>query len=147
MASAAQAHRVAVLLGAVLALALGATGTAYASWGVGLIASSTGEASAGAAPAAPSGVASACTSPLATTVTVTWSPAAKATSYSVWESTTSATSGYAIAAAGIAGPSWTSGNLAAGSYWFEVSSATGTAWTSANSAATAKRTILLAACN
>ncbi|MFL5959398.1 MAG: hypothetical protein ACJ75G_03900 [Gaiellaceae bacterium] len=80
-------------------------------------------------------------------MTVTWNAATNATSYTVWQSTTSATGGYTIAATGITATTWTSGNLATGTYWFEVSSATGSNWTSSNSTATAQRTILVAACN
>jgi hypothetical protein len=108
---------------------------------------SSAEARAKSAPAAPTGAASACTSPLGTTVVVSWSAVATATSYTIWKSTTSATSGYTVAATGVAGSPWTSGSLATGSYWFEVSAVTGTSWTSANSVATAQRTILVAACN
>ena len=64
----------------------------------------------------------------------------------IWKSTTSATTGFTVAATGVTGSSWTSGSLATGSYWFEVSAVTGANWTSANSSGTAKRTILIAAC-
>jgi hypothetical protein len=144
---AAPAQRISCVLGLALVLSLAAATAAYASWGVALTANSTAEASAGSAPAIPSGAASACASLFGTAVKVTWNPAANATSYTVWQSTTSATSGFTIAATGINSTTWTSNSLATGSYWFEVSSSTGSNWTSANSSATAKRTILLAACN
>ena len=119
---------------------------AGASWGIGLAASSAAEASAGTAPAIPGGVTAACTAPTGTTVTVSWSAVPRATGYTIWKSTTSATSGYSVAAAGVTGTSWASGSLATGSYWFEVSSAIGANWASGQSAASAQRTILLAAC-
>jgi hypothetical protein len=78
---------------------------------------------------------------------VSWNPVPRATSYTIWESTTSATSGFSVAATGVTGSSWTSAGLATGSYWFEVSAVIGASWTSGNSSATAKRTILVAACN
>jgi hypothetical protein len=78
---------------------------------------------------------------------VSWNPVAKATSYTIWKSTSSATSGYAVAATGVTGSAWTSGSLATGTYWFEVSAVTGTNWNSANSSGTAQRTILVAACS
>jgi hypothetical protein len=129
-----------------LALLLGGAGAAWANWGVGLTGASSGEAKGRSAPAAPTGAASACTSPLATTVVVSWNPVATATSYTMWKSTTSATSGYTVAATGVSGSPWTSGSLATGTYWFEVSAVAGTSWTSANSGATAQRTIVLATC-
>jgi len=128
-------------------LTLVAATTARAGWGIGVTPNGAAEATAGAAPVTPTGVASACTSPLAATVTVSWNAAAHATSYTIWESKTSATSGYAVAAAGVTGTSWTSGNLATGSWWFEVSASVGSNWVSPNSTATAQRTILLLACN
>ena len=78
---------------------------------------------------------------------MSWNPVTAATSYTIWQSTTSATTGYAVAATGVSGLTWTSGNLTTGTYWFEVSSSIGLKWTSPNSTATAQRTILLAACN
>lgn len=125
---------------------LAATGVASASWPIGLAGSSAAEASAGAAPATPAGVTSACTSPTATTVKVSWSPVANATSYTIRQSTTSATSGYTTVATGITGATWTSASLATGTYWFEVSAAIGDNWLSASSSAAGQRTILVAAC-
>jgi len=120
---------------------------AQADWAVGVGANSAGEARAAAAPTAPIGVTSACTSVLATTVNVTWSAVTHASTYEIWESTTSSSSGFSIAATGVTGTSWTSGNLAPGNYWFEVSAFVGTNWTSPNSSASAQRTITLALCS
>ena len=129
-----------------LALLLAATNAAGATWSVPLAANSAGQAAAASGPAVPAGVAATCTSSTSATVDVGWNPVANATSYTIWQSTTSATSGYAIAASNIAGTSWTSGSLATGTYWFEVSAAIGANWTSPTSSATAQRTILVAAC-
>jgi cellulose 1,4-beta-cellobiosidase len=131
----------------IVALLLGGVSAARAAWGIGLASGSSGQASAASGPSSPTGVTSACTSALGTTVKVSWNPVATATSYTVWKSTTSATSGYTVAAAGVSGSPWTSGSLTTGTYWFEVSAFRGTNWTSANSSATASRTILVAACN
>ena len=75
---------------AMVVLALGAQRAWATAWTVGLAANRHGETHAGGAPTAPSGVSSTCTSALATTVTVTWNAVANATSYSVYDSTTSA---------------------------------------------------------
>jgi hypothetical protein len=130
----------------VLALLFWGAGAARANWTIGLAGASSAEASAASAPAVPTGVASACTSALGTTVVVSWNPVARATSYTIWRSTTSATSGFTVTTTGVTGSSWTSGSLATGSYWFEVSAVIGTSWTSGNSSATAKRTILITTC-
>jgi len=127
-------------------LLLVADGPAQATWAVGLAASSAAEASAGSAPAVPTGVTAACTSLGATTVTVSWSAVANATSYTISQSTTSSTTGYAIVATGISGSTWTSAGLPTGTYWYEVSARIGNNWASGTSAASAQRTILVAAC-
>jgi len=87
------------------------------------------------------------TSPLGSTVKVTWNAVAHASGYTVWESTTSASTAYSVAASGITATSWVSGSLATGSYWFETSAAIGTNWTGSNSTASTQRIILLTACN
>lgn len=143
----APANRIAFLLVFALALLLGGASAARAGWGIGLTAGSSAQASARSAPSAPTGATSACTSALGTTVKVTWNSVATATSYTIWKSTTSATTGYTVAATGVTASPWTSGSLATGTYWFEVSAVTGTNWTGPNSSATASRTILVAACN
>lgn len=127
-------------------LAIAAANASGAAWTVDIAASSRGQASSGPAPATPTGATSACTSAISTTVKVSWNAVSTATSYTIWKSATSATSGYSVAATGVTGTSWTSGSLAVGTYWFQVSSAIGTNWTSGNSSATAQRTILVAAC-
>jgi hypothetical protein len=121
------------------------TGSAWAttSWVVRLTAGSRAEARATALPAAPASVTAACAAPTtAKTIKVSWGAITHATSYSVYESTTSATGTYTVAASGITTTSWTSGTLTANTnYWFEVVTAVGTNWSSANSSASAESTI------
>lgn len=121
--------------------------SAHATWAIGVGGTRAGEATAAAAPAVPTGVAAACTSANGATIKVTWSAVTHATTYTIWQSTTSATSGFSVTATGVTGTSWTSGTLANGKYWFEVSARSGANWTSPNSTATAKRTISTNNCN
>ena len=117
------------------------------SWSTGLGGSSTGEGEAQGAPGAPTGATSACATGLGNRVTVAWNAVTHASTYAVYQSTTSATTGYALAAAGVTTTTWTSGGLASGTYWFEVAAFIGLNWSGSNSVATAKRTILLVLCN
>jgi hypothetical protein len=99
-------------------------------------------------PPAPTGVTAACTSDLATTVDVGWTAVPQATTYTVDESTTSATSGYTAAATGVTGTSWTSPSLSTGEYWFEVAADADKGLVSSpTSAASAQITIVVAACS
>ena len=128
------------------ALLFGASLQAHGSnWAVALASSSRGEASSQAAPVAPTGVSATCTSPVQTTIKVTWTAVAHATNYTVLRSTTSATSGYSTVAT-VTTTSWTSGSLSNGSYWFEVIANIGTNWKSVASTATTKRTIGTGTC-
>jgi hypothetical protein len=97
-------------------------------------------------PPAPTGVTATCTSSLATTVNVNWTAVPQASSYTVDESTTSATSGYTAAATGVVGTSWTSPSLTTGDYWFEVN-ADKAGVSSPNSAPSAQITILVVGCS
>jgi hypothetical protein len=124
----------------------GVGGATAATWPAGLLAGSNGQAAATGAPSAPTGATSACTSTVGSTVNVTWSLVARATSYDIWQSQTSATSGFTLVATGVSATTWTSGSLATGSYWFEVSARTGANWTGPTSTATAKRTISVTLC-
>jgi hypothetical protein len=132
-----------LLVVALSVFTLGGSEVAWAApWAVGLATSSAGEDQGGALPAAaPANPVSVCTG-VSPTVKVTWTAVASpahgnpAISYTVFESTTSASSGYSAAATGITGTSWTSGSLAAGEYWFEVAASYGTNWLGSNSAAT-----------
>jgi hypothetical protein len=129
---------VAVVSAAVLAW----PGVASASgWAVTAAAGASGTAQSQAI-TTPSGVLATCTAAAtAKTVTVTWSAIAHAT-YTVSQSSTSATTGYAVVATGLTSPTWTSGALKQNNtYWFEVSATLGGTWTSAVSAGTAGNTI------
>lgn len=141
----ARAHQLAkatLLLAFVL---LADCASAQASWAIAAN-GRAGEATAAAAPSAPTGVTATCTTPTGKTVDVTWTAVTHASTYKLWESTTSSTSGFTVIATGVTGTAWISGALAAGKYWFEVSALVGTNWTSPNSSASAKRTITATTC-
>ena len=124
-----------------------AAGPAFAStWVDHLAAGSSGESHTTTLPAAPTGVAAACQSSTGSKIIVSWNAVSKATGYTVLDSTTSATSGYSVAASGVATTSWTSGSLANGNYWFEVTASVGTHWTSPNSAASGETTLATLSC-
>jgi hypothetical protein len=122
------------------AIALGDAPPALAAWPVPLGASAVAVAQSGGPPATPTGATATCVT-LESEVTVTWTPVASATSYTIYDSTTSATSGYAMIASGVTGTSWTSGDLAVGIYWFEVAAYIGANWASPASAATTESVI------
>ena len=130
---------VVLVVGAALSV-VGASGSAWAgtNWAVQLAAGGSGEAQAQALPAAPAGPAASCNAPFTSkTIKVTWSAVAHATTYSVYDSTTSATGTYTLVASGVATASWTSGTLTGGTrYWFEVVADVGSNWSSVKSAAT-----------
>jgi hypothetical protein len=113
------------------------------NWAASLATGSKGESQADALPAAPSGVTATCAAPTtAKTIKVSWAAVPLATSYSVSESTTSATGSYALVASGVTGISWTSGALSNNTnYWFEVTALIGSNWVSAKSAASGESTI------
>jgi hypothetical protein len=117
-----------------------ASGTAWATtnWVVHLATGSSGEAHALTLPAAPASPAASCNSPVTTkTIKVTWSAVTHATTYLLYDSTTSATGTYSLIASGVAATSWTSGSLTSGTrYWFEVVADVGSNWSSVKSAAT-----------
>lgn len=130
----------------VAAVAVGAPPASATAWTVDVAAGGRGQAHARAAPAVPGGVTAVCTATLGTTIKVTWNSATNATSYSVYASTTNASSGFSLYASGIAGTTFTTSPLAAATYWFEVASFTGANWASASSAATASHMVTAATC-
>ena len=73
-------------------------------------------------------------------ITVSWGAIAHATTYSVYQSTTSASTGYTLANT-TATLSFTTGNLANHTYWYEVATTMSTHWISVNSSATASHVI------
>lgn len=91
----------------------------------------------------PGTVTAACTSPLTDrTITVTWSEVSHATSYVVYESTTSATAGFSAVATDVTATTWTTATLKKATYWYAVAAVVGSsAWLSPMSSATAPRTI------
>jgi hypothetical protein len=129
-------------------LLLGAGGTAWATtkWVPTLHAGSTGEAKVQGAPAAPTGAAAACTSSSGMTIKVSWSAVTKATNYSVYEATTSASGTFSLVASGVSAASWTSATLSAGNYWFKVTAYIGTNWLGTKSSATGESTISSTGC-
>jgi hypothetical protein len=133
----------------IVAVTLVATTTRMAwagTWTVGLSTGSKGQAHS-LPVASPTGVTSSCPAPTTSrTVRVSWTAISHAT-FSVYVSTTSATSGYSLTASGVTGSNWTSGTLTSGTYWFEVATVYSTAWTSARSAAAASRVISSTSCS
>lgn len=130
------------LVATVLIVSLVATSTPVAAstnWHISLAAGSHGEAHATSL-ATPTGTTATCVSPTGATIKVAWSATTHATSYTVYDSTTSSSTGFAIVAASVAGTSWTSGSLTAATYWFRVTAHVGT-WTSSQSASSASRVI------
>ncbi len=138
-----------VAVGIICALSLlVSSGTAWATpnWTVHVATVNSGEAKAQALPTAPTAT-SACSSPAsARTVIVGWAAITHATTYGIYQSTTSATGTYTLQAT-VSTTSWTSGVLAAGHYWYEVVANIGTNWASAKSAATAERTTTSTTCS
>jgi hypothetical protein len=130
------------LVATTLVLSLVATSmpvSASTNWHISLAAGSRGEAHATSL-ATPTGGAGTCVSPTGATIRVTWSATTHATRYTLYDSTTSSSSGFAVVAASVAGTSWTSGSLAAATYWFKVTAHVGR-WTSSQSASSAPRVI------
>jgi hypothetical protein len=141
------------LLVVVIACALSVFASSGSAWAAGnwvahLAAVNSGEAHAQALPAAPASPAATCTSPTsARTVKVSWTAVTHATTYAVWQSTTTAGGAYTQVVSGVTTTSWTTGVLSAGNYFFEVVANVGTNWSSAKSAATAQRTLTSTACS
>jgi fibronectin type 3 domain-containing protein len=115
------------------------------NWAAGLNTASAAQATADTLPSAPSGVSATCTSPTQTTIVVTWSAVTHATSYTIYQSTTSQNAGYAVVATA-ATTTWTTAALANNKYFYEITTNIGTNWTSARSGSTTKRTISSGTC-
>lgn len=112
------------------------------SWATVLRAGSSGEALAQTLPSAPSGPAASCKTATSSAVIVSWAAATHATTYTVYQSTTSATTGFSVAAHGIATTSWTSSALNTGNYWFKVTVTVGSNWASSQSTSTLEATVV-----
>jgi len=73
---------------------------------------------------------------------VSWTAVTHATSYSIYDATTSATGTYALMASGVTATNWTSAALTTSTnYWFEVVAIVGSNWSSVKSTASAESTI------
>lgn len=131
-----------LVVGAVLAaLVLGpALPAGAAGWPIPLAGGSAGLATAGTLGTS-TGVSGTCgTGSNKGSVIVAWSAVPMAASYTILQSTTSATTGFSTAATGVVGTSWTSPALANGSWWFQVVAVRNN-WSGPASAATAQHTI------
>jgi hypothetical protein len=119
------------------------TACGASNWVATVATGSKGESKATSLPATPGSVGATCAAPTtAKTIKVTWSAVSLATSYSVYDATTSASGTYTQVASGLTGTSWTSSTLTSGTnYWFKVTALIGTKWASAQSAASPESTI------
>lgn len=136
-------HRLAIALLVVNFPLLAISGPASASnWVEAITSGGSAQSQAEALPVPPSSLAVTCVSALGSKVTVTWSAVTHATSYTLYSSTTSATSGFSAVASGVAGTSWTSAALPTGNYWFEVAATVGATWSGGRSAATVETTVV-----
>ena len=111
------------------------------SWTIGLGAGSSGGVQAQPKPSAPAAPAAVCTKKNGTTIDVNWTGVAHVSTYTVYVSTTSAGTGYTVAASGVTATSWRSASLAIRTYWNAVAAVVGTNWASANSTPNAQTTI------
>lgn len=137
----------AVVLTVVTAVGIAALGVpealAATTWSVAL-GSSNAESLSGGLPGAPTGINATCSGLLLSPkAVVTWNAVTRATTYDVYESSTSASSGYSIVATGVAPTTWTSANLGTGSFWFEVAAVTGSNWLGPTSSASPQISVLL----
>ena len=119
------------------------TACGASNWAATVATGSKGESEAKSLPATPGSTGATCAAPTtAKTIKVTWSAVLLATSYSVYDATTSASGTYTQVASGVIGTSWTSGTLtSATNYWFKVTALIGTKWVSAQSSASPESTI------
>ncbi|MDT7551061.1 MAG: hypothetical protein QOE84_3455 [Actinomycetota bacterium] len=140
-----RALALAVVACVVMTLASGMGVASASNWAAALVGGSAGGARAAVSPTVPAGVSVACVSATTKTLIVSWSAVAHAT-YTIYQSTTSATTGFSVAKSGNATTSWTSAVLPLGTYWFQVAAVVGTNWKSANSAAPPSHVIKSTGC-
>lgn len=115
---------------------------AATKWLVHVASSSAGEGQAQILPVAPTGVTATCSVPAFNkTVKVAFGTVTHATTYSIYDSTTSSTGTYTLLASGVTATPWTSATLSAGDYWFKVAAVFGSNWTGTQSTASAERII------
>jgi hypothetical protein len=116
---------------------------AASNWMIHVAASSQGRAKLRSSLSRPTSVASTCAAPTTSkTIKVTWTAVTRATNYSVYYATTSASGTCTLTASGVATTSWTSGALTTETNcWYEVTVIIGTHWTSVKSSASGESTI------
>ncbi len=135
---------------AIVVALIGTVGIAAATaWTVSLAAGSNAQAQTPAATPVPTGVTSACAT--GTKVTVTWTAETGAASYTVYDSTSSATGPWTSLGTGTSPYTTASltGTAGGTSYWFAVTTTlTDSGWgASTQSTASAKRTITTSTCS
>jgi hypothetical protein len=124
----------------------GVSSAAASNWTIPLHTAPTAQARAQGAPTTPTAVSAACVSSTLKQVKLTWTAVTHASSYTIYQSTTTATGTYTAVATGVTTSPWTSTTLASGNYWYKVAASIGTNWTSVQSSATAERTITTGGC-
>jgi hypothetical protein len=129
-----------VVLFVILTVSTVVPAVSASTWTLSLASASSAESQAKPPPAAPTGVSSACVLTLPE-IRVSWTAVTGATSYAVYDSTTSSSSGFGLATSGITTTSWTSAALSTGNYYFEVVAYQGANWVSTNSNTTNELTI------
>jgi hypothetical protein len=137
------------LLAAALLLVMAAnvTGASASTWTVNLAAANHGHGQAQALPAAPAATAT-CSGLVLGSIIITWTAVSPPeTTYTIYKSTTSATTGFSTIATGVSGTTFTVSGLAIASYWFTVQGVAGANWMGSMSAATVKRSITLVLCS
>ena len=110
------------------------------------VTTATGAAQSQGPPAAPANPAALCLSALSSRIVITWSSVAFGTTYAIYASTTSSSSGYSSLATGIAATTYTTAALPTATYWFKITASTGTKWEGPMSGATSQRTIVAVTC-
>ena len=136
-------HRAITCLALVAAALVATAPRADAAWPVPVRSGSSGQSSSTTAPPAPTGVTATCVSVLLSNqVTVSWSAAARASSYTVLDSTTGSAGPYTVIASNVTTTSWVS-SLTTATYTFVVQASTGANWISPQSAASNQVTVLL----
>lgn len=131
---------------AVLAACAVVTGQAApalaASWSIAVAMTTTGQARGGTAPSAPNAATASCQSIASSTIVVSWSAVARATRYTVSDSTVQ--TGTYTPVATTSTTSTSIAGLASGTYFFEVTATIGSSWDGPPSASTSQRTIVSA---
>ena len=135
-------RRLLAVLSASAVLMFGSAHVALASnWSNPLGAGSKGQAQAQELPSAPTGLTASCPAPSTAAIKLVWSAVTPATTYTVYQSTTSASSGFASVKTGLTTPTWTTDTLAAATYWYKVTVNIGSNWASSQSTVTSQVTI------